>query len=754
MKYMLIISMAFLMNLSITYATGISGIIKDKTTNEPVPGVTVLIVNSPYTTHSNDSGKFFFEDLPSGLYKIDLQCLGYTPFDTSFTYQADSSQTIQLALQPVILGSSEEINVTAQRYQTWKQKVPKSVRILSQKQVQEKSSRSTPEAMMEMTGVWVQKTNHGGGSPIIRGLTGNQTLTLVDGIRLNNTTFRYGPNQYLNTIDANSIDKIEVIQGSESVLYGSDAMGGIIQVLTKNPEFTQQGTNFSGKGALKMMSGGMEQSGRAELEVNTTYYSALFGFTKSTYGDLIAGEGLSKEAPNAYSEYAGDVKLRARITNRHLLTFNYQHMHQDDVPRYDKINLDSYALYHFDPQVRQLAYLRMQSYFASKYLNQIQTTLALHRSLEDRTKQKTGKNVIQHESDDVRTYALSIETHSIPNEQWRFISGLEFYYDYVLSTAKDFNQESNLTTVKRGLYPDNARSTNFSLFTSHSINWDKFDLNLGARANYFTLSAKDNNFGDIYINPNAFVGNVSTSYAIYSNLNLYTSIRSGFRAPNINDISSFGTFAYGMEVPSKNLASEKSVTYEIGSKFYKPNITASFSLYHMDLYDLIIRTPAAYKDSSYYMGERVYKKENAERAYIRGYEAEIEYKFHPYFAGYGGLSYTYGQNISAGEPLSRIPPLNGKLGVRYQAEKKSWVEAVWLFALKQDRLSSGDRDDKRIPENGTPGWQVVNLNIGYSLSWSVIYLGMQNIFNEAYRLHGSGVDGYGRSYWFRIQFNL
>jgi outer membrane receptor protein involved in Fe transport len=128
---------------------------------------------------------------------------------------------------------------------------------------------------------------------------------------------------------------------------------------------------------------------------------------------------------------------------------------------------------------------------------------------------------------------------------------------------------------------------------------------------------------------------------------------------------------------------------------------------------------------------------------------------HPYrTAAFGNLVYTYGQNSSKDESMRRIPPLNGRLGLRYQAPSGLWSEAEWLFATKQDRLASGDVDDHRIPPGGPPGWNIVNLRFGHSLGWFAFNLGLQNLFDEAYRLHGSGVDEYGRSVWASAQFRF
>ena len=160
--------------------------------------------------------------------------------------------------------SLEEAVVTAQRKESQPLLVPYSVQKINRQQLDDFNPRTTPEALMMVNGVFVQKTNHGGGSPFVRGLTGNQVLILVDGIRTNNSTFRYGPNQYLITIDAYTINTIEVAKGTGSVQYGTDALGGVVQVLTKEPSFSAERKNWTGKVLGKYMSGDMEKTGRGE----------------------------------------------------------------------------------------------------------------------------------------------------------------------------------------------------------------------------------------------------------------------------------------------------------------------------------------------------------------------------------------------------------------------------------------------------------------------------------------------------------
>jgi len=149
----------------------------------------------------------------------------------------------------------------------------------------------------------------------------------------------------------------------------------------------------------------------------------------------------------------------------------------------------------------------------------------------------------------------------------------------------------------------------------------------------------------------------------------------------------------------------------------------------------------------------VYQKENIARSLLHGIEFESAVKLNSCLSLLNNLCWTYGENTDDGEPMRRIPPLNGKAALQY-SKSKLFGETEFLFAVKQDRLSNGDIDDHRIPEGGTPGWQVVNLKLGYSLDKISVNAGFQNIFNKAYRVHGSGVDGYGRSLWMSVQFEI
>jgi outer membrane receptor for ferrienterochelin and colicin len=261
---------------------------------------------------------------------------------------------------------------------------------------------------------------------------------------------------------------------------------------------------------------------------------------------------------------------------------------------------------------------------------------------------------------------------------------------------------------------------------------------------------EEQQFGDVNLNPSAVVGNISAMYHLGNNWKLATSISTAFRAPNINDLGSFGKFDFGIEVPTTSLEPEKSFNKEISLKKINQRFLFSVSVFHNRLTNLIDRAPSEYNGDSIYNGDRVYTKENIGEAVIYGGEFEFVVKPAKNLDIFSHLTYTYGQNISAKEPLRRIPPLFGKTGFRHRPAERLYYEFEMLYAGSQKRLAAGDKSDHRINPNGTPGWAIVHFRAGYNWRWLSFQSGIENLLDQSYRMHGSGIDGYGRTGWIRI----
>lgn len=662
---------------------------------------------------------------------------------SSFFAKGQADTTINISLLEVV--------VTSQRNPQESVYTPYSVSSITSKSLDDFNPRTTPEALMNMNGVFVQKTNHGGGSPFVRGLTGNQTLLLLDGIRLNNSIYRYGPNQYLNTIDAFAVDKIEVAKGTGSVQYGTDAMGGVIQVFTKEPTLNKDRSSLHGNVFGKYMTGEMEKSGRTELEYNSPKFAALVGGTYRNFGDLIGGKNTGKQSPSGYDEYAFDAKIVTALKKNIQLTVASQFLRQLHVPIYHKVKLENYLLNEFDPQQRLLTYARLNIQGNKKLLNQVRIIASWQRNEEGRNSQKNGSDLLIREKDKIRTLGFTTDITSVMSQIWTANSGIEFYHDQVGSTRNEINNSGiGTSTSKRGLYPDNSKSGNFSVYTLQHLTIGNWIFDGGIRFNSFKINISDITLGDVSISPDALVINAAVMYNFSQVHHVYTNFSQGFRAPNIDDMGTLGIVDFRYEVPAYDLSPEKSENFELGYKVNMPKFNGTIAAYRMNLNQLITRIKV---EGEIIDGYQVYKKENVEKAYIQGIEAAINWNPLNCLEINSAITTTYGQNITKDEPLRRIPPLNGRVAATWRLENFS-SSAEFLFASKQDRLAAGDISDNRIPAGGTPGWEVVNLYAGYKIKSVKLNAGLQNILDEDYRTHGSGINGVGRSVWLAINYSF
>jgi hemoglobin/transferrin/lactoferrin receptor protein len=723
------------------------GVITDRTTQQPISEVHVVVVGSSFGTSSDSSGRFYLDVKRIDSVRVRVSAVGYSTIERML--RKDVENRIELTTSVILLNN--DVTITAQRSEQLSFDVALSTTTISSLQLKEYEARSTPEALMNQTGVWVQKTNHGGGSPIVRGLVGNQVLLLVDGIRLNNATYRYGPNQYLSTIDPQLIDRMEVNRGSGSVLYGSDALGGVVQIISKSPTFSPRGVKIKGELITKWMSAGMEKSIRPELEVQGKNVTFLGGLSIRSYGDVLAGGNLGFLRPTGYDERSADAKVLMRNKRGDVFTTAFQQTTQQHVPRYDQVVQGGFRLYEFEPQTRQLTYARWEHATQSPWIQSLRLTASLHRSVEGTISQKNNSVDLKTQNDEVSTIGLIAEIQSQLRSHWRMQSGAEYYRDDVSSKAVVLNTTTNVETKQRGSYANGSTSMNWAIYNNHQYEWKRFQFLAGARWNTVMVKVVDNLFGDQQINPQAFIGNAGVMYSISPRLRMMGNMNTGFRAPNVDDMSKFGTLeANVFEIPASGLSPERSSNLEVGFKYKAPKLSWTFTAYQTNLTNLIDRVPATYLGSPTFDGRTVYQKKNVGEALVQGLEADVEVLVLPSLTLNGNVTYTHGQNETKNEPMRRIPPLFGKLGIRYLHPSGFWMRAEWTVADSQSRLAAGDKSDVRIAvrlvNQQMPGWDIFSMYAGYSYKLVGVQVSAQNIFDKAYRVYASGIDGYGRCF--------
>lgn len=645
-----------------------------------------------------------------------------------------SSQTVTDSVKRM-----DDVVVTATRKTTAMAVLPYAVNIVNRNAIQKQLSRTVPESLNGMPGLFIQKTNHGGGSPFLRGLTGNQSLILVDGIRLNNAIFRYGPNQYMTLIDPYLVEKIEVIKGTGSVQHGSDAMTGVINIQTTSLQLGSK-PSCQENGLIRLSEAGMELTMRPELKYEGRKFAFVVGASSKKFGDLKGGDTTGFQRPTGYGEMSYDVKMKIDLGADWYVTAAYQRLNQSNVPVFHKYKLENFAVNTSNPLNRGFGYIQTQKIFNSVFFKQLDIFLSDQLISESRYSQKNGSKLLRFEKDKARTLSAGADLLVRFNKVWDLNAGIETYNDLISSKRSEKDALTESVKQLRGLYPDHSTYSNFSMYALHHLDLGRLKAEAGVRYNFYTAKITDTTLGNVSISPSAAVFQGGVNYQLLKSLYLYANISDGFRAPNIDDLGTLGIVDFRYEIPAYDLKPERSVNSEIGVKVITRKISFSTALFRTNLYGLITRVATGAVINGY----TVYKKVNVDRGFIKGWEAQFDFKPFRGFNFYGNATSLFGESITRNQPLRRIPPFNARLGTSFT--KKQWMGGLTFdHASPQRRLEAGDKADNRIPAGGTPGFNLLNLYSGYQHKSVTFRLYWNNIFNADFRTHGSGVNGMGRA---------
>ena len=614
---------------------------------------------------------------------------------------------------------------------------------------QEMIERQAPDmfhALQNEVGVLIQSTAAGQASPFIRGLTGQQVLILIDGIRLNNSITRRGPNQYFNTIDPGMVHHIEVMRGQGSVLWGSDAIGGAINVVTRGANVHQGAYHHDYAGAEFTQYFNTSNSAsyrRANVEGWVGSTGVFAGGSFLNVRDLDTGfDHFSRQPGTNYEQWAGDIKFNYLISEEQLVTVSLQHFQQDDLPRSDRFpgypgdrnnsNTVGGARF-FDPQQRDLAYVRYQALDPIMGLDAVTVTGSYHRQREN---QKRGIPNARFQETDVDTFGVNAVAATDMDSAGKFTVGFDWYYDDVDSSFGG--------SASGPIIPDDAWYQRVGAF----LNWDvaltdRLDAVAGVRyENIDTAGTPDIDGTDVFINPNYndWVAQIGLVYELRPCLHIVGSISEGFRAPNLDDLmaNNPNVLQQGQSVPSLGLAPETSRNYEVGLKSNFDRLRTQAFVYWMDIENNIVSINAA---------PNTFASANQD-SFVQGAELDGELLLADGWALYGNVWYTYGVNNVTNSPLSRIPPTQGIVGVRWrESQLRSYFDIYTWLVRRQDRLEQvRDITDERIPIGGTPGYGTLNLRLGHSLGDCDnhrLSLSLENIPDQPYLVHGSGVFGTG-----------
>ncbi len=638
---------------------------------------------------------------------------------------------------------------------------PRAASIIDRIQLDERQPRNMVEAVEQEVGVLMQRTGAGQASPFIRGLTGPQTLLMIDGVRMNNSTYRFGPNQYFALIDPGMIERIEVVRGPMSTQWGADAIGGVINVVTRGTG-TDFGRLLGGEFINRFATADAGNYSRLNVQGSYADFGVFGGGSYSNIHDLERGGSLGRQPFTNYSQYAGDIRFDFHPDPWHRLTVALQHFEQTDVPRSDRFPAEIQL---FNPQQRDMAYIRWEGTdLCGVLLDGYSVTASYQRNKEGQYRRRppAGPRFEQGEFD-VDTVGLSFVFFREPGRLGKLTWGFDWYHDDVDANRARFDAATGqLVETLQPQYPTDSHYRNSGAFLLWELPLTErltaqsgirfSDIQAGASVPLFNPADPLAPAASTRMTPvfSQWTATAGFSYALLDKLRLVGSMGEGFRAPLLDELTSVSTNVNeGIDVPNPNLSPEKSRTFELGLKANFERLRGQAFVYWTDLEDLIARDEIGVIPDPLNPGGTiaVLQRRNIGQAEIHGFELAGEYLFTDRWSLYGNFWTTYGQNLTDNEPLDRIPPQQGIFGLRGRSPRhRSWFEVYTWIARRQDRLSARDERDSRIPAGGTPGYATLNMRAGWEM-WEHhrIALGIENIFNEAYRVHGSGVDGPGIS---------
>jgi outer membrane receptor protein involved in Fe transport len=642
---------------------------------------------------------------------------------------------------------------------------------ISGEELRKTGERSLPRAIAKASSVWLQETNQGGGAPVIRGLLGNQILIMVDGVRLNDSTTRFGPNQSLNMIDPSIVERVDLIRGANSIVYGSDAVGGVISIWTVNQSPTAEtfvGADFGLKAVG--VNSGLRVDGATHGSVGD--FGWVLGGTQSSWGNMTIGGG-DEQPFTGYESRGRFASLEHALDSSRSLRFVARRHTDYDVPRTDKLypgygqSDPSHDDYRYSLQDRSGYLIAYTDESAGGFSDAFQLRLSLRDYTEERDKQKRGSDTSVFQRDEVSSLGLGADWKLTVAGRHQLTIGFDHYSDRVDSSRVDTDTVLGTTTIKDGQFAPGAEYMSSEIFIQDELeSVGPWDFTLGARYSRYDFAFEEFGSGDLTEGDfSAFVASSEAAFDMGDSRRLVGVLSQGFRAPNLDDLAQDGDWAGGIEVHNPDLDPEESLTAEVAFEWSRPSWDASLAVFSTQIDGYIGRLLTGEGDPAV-VGDEEYLRINSGELNLSG----IEYSGRRYL----GLSpfslafqaaYVKGRQEDPNEasldgvPGRRVPPLFGRASLLYEAEdpsdKLGWAEFSLAFAADQDDLHPEDISDPRIHPDGTSGWATLNMDLGGRLNeafdWS---LGLHNILDERYRIHASGFDapGFGLTFGLRGHF--
>ncbi len=770
----------------------------------PIPDVFVLNREGTRYIYTNRSGKADISDFSDS----EIICLQHFTYErVCLSFDEIRQSEFKILLNRKVFAINEFV-ISANRWEQNKDEVPNRITTVLKPAIELQNPQTTADLVGISDEVFIQKSQLGGGSPMIRGFATNRVLIVVDGVRMNNAIYREGNIQNIISLDPSALESTEIIFGPGAIVYGSDAIGGVMDFHSKNALLsTGDKPLLRLNASTRYSSSDKEKNAHFDFRLGNRKIALLTGITYSDFDDLKMGSRkndvylrpeyvtrtggkdtvINNPDPrvqiySGYNQINTLNKLRLKPSANTDLVITNHFSRLSDVPRYDRlIQYKSgklrYGDWYYGPQVWMMNSARMTMYKNNRLFDELRITAAYQNYKESRHDRAFGKDIINEQTERVNILSLNVDFDIIFDKEKELVYyGLEFVNNDIVSVAQTRNIVTGEINPAGSRYPNGDNLYNsFSAYAGYKNNLtEKVTFNAGIRYNHASLNSTiaDNSyynfpFSGISISNGALTGAAGVVFRQSDRLHFGLNASTGFRAPNLDDAGKVFDSAPGVVVvPNPDLKPEYAYNIDLSLvKNFGKILHTEFTVYYTWLTDVMVRRDYSFNgmDSIDYQGEpsKVEAIINAGTANVYGAHINLQLNMTEFLYFRSALNITEGYEEN-GIPLRHAAPVFGSTHLVLELPKlKSDIYTVYNGSKKYEKMPPSEiekpylyaSDENRNP--WSPGWVTLNLKMSYDILNRVsVTAGIENILDLRYRPYSSGIVSPGRNFIISLRLAL
>ena len=773
----------------------------DKITRQTIPGTGIISKYPKAAVTTNSKGQ---ADLSAFINSdsIYFKHIGYKTIVLNYSKLQTVKFSVELTEENISLG---EIIVSANRWEEDKIENPYRIEKMNMKEVALQNAQTSADMLGTSGYAYIQKSQLAGGSPILRGFATNRVMLVVDGVRMNNAIFRAGNLQNVISIDASALESTEILFGPGAVMYGSDAIGGVMDFHTLQPAFADTSSSLliAGNSFVRYSSANTEKTGHLDLTIGLKKWAFVSSISYSDYNDLRAGSngnpyflrptyqetvnGLDTQIVNSdpqllvhsgYSQMNVMQKIRVKPAGSWDIDYGFHYSATSDAPRYDRLYLDANndslldnAEWYYGPQKWMMNRLGITHTKQNKIYNQFRIVAALQNYEESRHDRRFNNKRLRNQTESVDAFSLNLDFDKKINEKATLFYGAEAVHNTIGSVA---NRVHIVTGVQE---PTNTRYPNGSTWQAYGAYGNlkyklnaKWIVNAGLRYSQYMIKADFDTslfpfpFTHAENSNGAINGGAGLVFSPSTTWQMYVNASSGFRAPNMDDVGKvFESEPGSVVVPNADLEPEYAYNGEIGTaKTFGSYLKIDLAAYYTLLDNALARRNFKYngQDSIMYDGQmsQVQAIQNITQAYVYGIQAGIDISFGKGITLKNTFCYQYGEEQTADSllyyPKPHVAPMYGSTHLMYKRKMFEFdLYAMYNSKMDYEDLPLSERNDNApYAKDGNglpfvPNWYTLNFKAAFYINKTLaLNAGVENITDQLYRPYASGISAPGRNF--------